>query len=89
MSEQSANNRTLQGRVVSDRMDKTITVLVERRVQHPIYGKFVRRSTKVHAHDEANECRIGDVVVVEQCRPLSKSKTWRVLQIVERAAAGS
>jgi len=89
MSEQSANNRTLQGRVVSDRMDKTITVLVERRVQHPIYGKFVRRSTKVHAHDEANECRIGDVVVVEQCRPMSKTKTWRVLQIVERAAAGS
>ena len=89
MSEQSENNRTLQGRVVSDRMDKTITVLVERRVQHPIYGKFVRRSTKVHAHDESNDCRIGDVVVVEQCRPISKSKTWRLLQIVERAAAGS
>jgi len=89
MSEQQTNNRTLQGRVISDRMDKTITVLVERRVKHPIYGKFVRRSTKVHAHDENNECHTGDVVVVEQCRPLSKSKTWRLLQIVERAAVGS
>ena len=87
MSEQSAGNRTLQGRVISDRMDKTITVLVERRVKHPIYGKIVRRSTKVHAHDENNECRIGDVVIVEQCRPLSKSKTWRLLQVVERTAA--
>lgn len=86
MSEQKATNRTLQGRVISDRMDKTITVLVERRVKHPIYGKFMRRSTKVHAHDENNESRAGDVVLVEQCRPLSKSKTWRLLQIVERAA---
>jgi small subunit ribosomal protein S17 len=89
MSEQNATNRTLQGRVISDRMDKTITVLVERRVKHPIYGKFMRRSTKVHAHDENNESRAGDVVVVEQCRPLSKSKTWRLLQIVERAAEGN
>jgi small subunit ribosomal protein S17 len=83
MSEQNAN-RTLQGRVVSDKMDKTVTVLVERKVKHPIYGKFVRRSTKVHAHDETNECKIGDVVVVEQCRPLSKSKTWRFVKLVER-----
>ncbi|MEN8175877.1 MAG: 30S ribosomal protein S17 [Pseudomonadota bacterium] len=79
-------NRTLQGRVVSDKMDKTITVIVERRVKHPIYGKFVRRSTKVHAHDEANECRMGDVVIVEQSRPLSKSKKWRLVQVVERAS---
>jgi small subunit ribosomal protein S17 len=85
MSEQQASNRTLQGRVVSDKMDKTITVLVERQVQHPIYGKFIRRSTKVHAHDENNECRAGDTVVVEQCRPLSKTKTWRVVRVVERA----
>ena len=84
MSEQNAN-RTLQGRVISDKMDKTVTVLVERKVKHPIYGKFVRRSTKVHAHDENNECKIGDVVVVEQCRPLSKSKTWRLVKLVERA----
>jgi small subunit ribosomal protein S17 len=83
MSEQNAN-RTLQGRVVSDKMDKTITVVVERKVKHPIYGKFVRRSSKVHAHDENNECMAGDVVVVEQCRPLSKSKTWRFVKLVER-----
>jgi len=86
MSEQTPSNRTLQGRVVSDKMDKTITVLVERQVAHPIYGKFMRRSTKVHAHDEANECRIGDVVMVEQCRPLSKSKTWRLVKVLERVS---
>ena len=85
MSEQQATNRVLQGRVVSDKMDKTITVLVERRVKHPLYGKFIRRSTKVHAHDEANECGIGDTVMVEQCRPLSKSKTWRLVKVVEKA----
>jgi len=84
MSEQAVENRTLQGRVVSDKMDKTITVMVERRVKHPLYGKFVRRSTKVHAHDENNECRVGDVVVVEQCRPLSKTKTWKFTKLVER-----
>lgn len=85
MSEQQASNRTLQGRVISDKMDKTITVQVERQVQHPIYGKFIRRSTNVHAHDENNECRAGDMVVVEQCRPLSKTKTWRLVRVVERA----
>lgn len=86
MSEQeTVDNRTLQGRVVSDKMDKTITVLIERRVKHPIYGKFVRRSTKVHAHDANNECQIGDVVVVEQCRPLSKTKTWKFTKLVERS----
>jgi len=85
MSEMQPTNRVLQGRVVSDKMDKTITVLVERRVKHPIYGKFIRRSTKVHAHDETNQCGIGDVVMVEQCRPLSKSKTWRLVKIVEKA----
>ena len=84
MSEQAADNRTLQGRVVSDKMDKTVTVMIERRVKHPLYGKFVRRSTKVHAHDENNECQIGDVVVVEQCRPLSKTKTWKFIKLVER-----
>ena len=86
MSEQTSSNRTLQGRVVSDKMDKTVTVLVERRVKHPIYGKFVRRSTKIHAHDDTNECGIGDVVVVEQCRPLSKSKTWRLVKVIEKAS---
>ena len=84
MSEQTQENRTLQGRVISDKMDKSITVQIERRVKHPIYGKFIRRSTKVHAHDENNECRMGDVVVVEQCRPLSKLKKWRFIKLVER-----
>ena len=88
MSEQQSSNRTLLGRVISDQMDKTVTVLIERRVKHPVYGKFMRRSTKVHAHDENNECRTGDVVQVEQCRPLSKSKSWRLVQVVERAAQG-
>jgi small subunit ribosomal protein S17 len=88
MSEPTMNeeesNRIVTGRVVSSAMEKTVTVLIERRVKHPLYGKFVRRSTKVHAHDEKNECRIGDVVVVEQCRPLSKTKAWRFIKLVER-----
>jgi len=85
MTEQQSTNRVLQGRVVSDKMDKTITVLVERRVKHPIYGKFIRRSTKVHAHDASNECGVGDLVQVEQCRPLSKTKSWRLVKVVEKA----
>ncbi|MEN8177337.1 MAG: 30S ribosomal protein S17 [Pseudomonadota bacterium] len=85
MSEQEANNRTLTGVVVSDSMDKSITVVAERRVKHPVYGKFMRRSTKVYAHDEANECNKGDTVMVVQCRPLSKTKTWRLVKILERA----
>ncbi len=85
MSEQQESNRMLQGRVISDKMDKTVTVLVERKVKHPLYGKFIRRSSKVHAHDEANECGIGDTVIVEQCRPLSKLKTWRLVEVVEKA----
>ena len=84
MTEQQESNRTLTGRVISNKMDKTITVLVERRVKHPIYGKFIKRSTKVHAHDSDNQCQVGDTVTVEQCRPLSKSKTWRLLRVVER-----
>jgi small subunit ribosomal protein S17 len=87
MSEQSAaDNRTLQGRVVSDKMDKSITVEIERRVKHPLYGKFVRKTTKVHAHDENNDCQIGDVVIVEQCRPVSKTKRWRYVKLIERAS---
>jgi len=85
MSEEDKSNRTVTGRVVSDAMDKTITVLVERRVKHPLYGKFISRSTKIHAHDEANTCSQGDLVTVEQCRPLSKTKTWRLLEVVEKA----
>lgn len=87
MSEQIETNRTLQGRVVSNAMDKGITVLVERRVKHPLYGKYVRRSTKVHAHDEQNECHVGDMVIVEQCRPLSKTKKWRFIKLIERPAS--
>ncbi len=75
--------RTITGVVVSDKMDKTVTVLVERKVKHPVYGKFVRKSTKLHVHDENNECKEGDTVVVQQCRPLSKSKFWRLIRIVD------
>jgi small subunit ribosomal protein S17 len=85
MNEEVNTNRTLTGRVISNAMDKTITVLVERRVKHPLYGKFIRRSTKIHAHDAANECGKGDWVTVEQCRPLSKTKSWRLIQVVEKA----
>ena len=77
--------RTLTGKVVSDKMDKTITVLIERRVKHPLYGKIVKRSTKLHAHDENNDCRMGDVVTIKEIRPLSKSKTFELVSIDERA----
>ena len=86
MSDQQEKvQRTVTGRVVSDKMDKTVTVLVERKVKHPLYNKYVRRSTKLHAHDENNECHEGDLVTIEQCRPLSKSKTWRLVKVVEQA----
>jgi len=87
MTEQQKPIRTLTGRVVSDKMNKTITVLVERKVPHPMYGKYVRRSTKIHAHDETNECKQGDLVTIAQCRPLAKTKAWRLVEIVERAVA--
>ena len=86
MSERKVIKRTLTGKVISDKMDKTITVKVERQVKHPIYGKFIKRSTKVHAHDEANECKIGDTVTVVESRPLSKSKTWQLVEVVEKAS---
>jgi len=88
MSEQKAQKaqRTIQGRVVSNKMHKTVTVLLERQVQHPLYGKIVRRSTKVHAHDENGECKEGDVVRIAECRPLSKTKNWRVIEVLTRAA---
>ncbi len=85
MSAEEKTNRRLTGRVLSNAMDKTITLVVERQVKHPLYGKFIRRSTKIHAHDEENACGAGDWVVVEQCRPLSKTKTWRLVEIVEKA----
>jgi len=85
MTKTETENRAIVGRVVSNAMDKTITVLVERKVKHPIYGKYMKRSTKLHAHDESNECNNGDTVKVEQCRPLSKSKSWRLVEIIERS----
>ena len=86
MSENTkANRRRLMGRVVSDKMEKTVTVLVERQVKHALYGKFVKKSTKYHAHDEANECSIGDTVLIEEGVPRSKTKTWSVALLIERA----
>ena len=76
--------KTVEGRVVSNKMDKTVTVLVERLVKHALYGKYIRRSSKLHAHDEDNSCNEGDVVRVSECRPLSKTKNWRVVEVVAR-----
>ncbi len=78
--------RTVEGRVVSNKMDKTVTVLVERQVKHALYGKYIRRSTKLHAHDADNACKEGDVVRVSECAPMSKTKNWRVVTVVTRAA---
>lgn len=86
MSENNSVKRTVNGRVVSSAMDKTITVAVERRVRHPLYGKIIRRTTKLHAHDEDNVCQNGDWVSVEECRPISKNKSWRLVEVLERAA---
>ena len=77
--------RTVTGKVVSNKADKTITVLVERKEKHPIYGKFVTRSTQLHAHDEQNECQMGDTVIIAESRPLSKSKSWTLVKIEEQA----
>jgi small subunit ribosomal protein S17 len=85
MNESAKSQRTLTGTVVSNRMDKTIAVLVERSVKHPLYEKFVRKSSKLLAHDENNECKEGDVVIIESSRPISKRKAWRLHRIVERA----
>lgn len=84
MAEAQKSGRTVMGKVVSDKMDKTITVLIERRVRHPLYGKYMTRSSKFHAHDENNECRVGDVVTISESRPLSKTKSWKLLRIEER-----
>ena len=77
--------RTQVGRVVSNKMDKSVTVLLERQIKHALYGKYIKRSTKVSAHDEDNSCGEGDKVMIAECRPLSKSKSWRVIEILERA----
>ena len=87
MAGENTAARTAQGRVISNKMDKTITVLLERRVKHPVYGKYITRSSKVHAHDENNECGIGDTVTISETRPLSKTKSWTLLKIDESATA--
>lgn len=81
----SDNIRTLQGRVLSDKMDKSITVAIERKVKHPLYGKFLKRTTKIHAHDEQNQCNAGDIVTIRECRPLSKTKSWTLVEVVSKA----
>ena len=87
MSEETKKTkRTIIGRVVSDKMDKTVSVAVERLIKHPMYGKYIRRTTKVLAHDANNECKLGDRVAISECRPMSKSKSWAVVNVVERAA---
>jgi len=86
MSDMHKTRKTRQGSVVSNGMDKSIVVLVERKVRHKLYGKYIRRRVKYMAHDPANECNIGDIVLIEECRPLSKNKRWRVLDIVQRTA---
>mgnify|MGYP003263169553 FL=1 len=77
--------RTLQGRVVSDKMEKSVVVAIDRMVNHPLYGKFIRRTTKLHVHDENNECGMGDVVEIRQTRPISKTKSWALVRVVEKA----
>lgn len=84
MSENTTKLRIITGRVVSNKMDKTITVLVERVVKHPVYGKYIKRSTKMMAHDEDNSCQEGDVVSITSCRPMSKHKTFKLVQVLER-----
>lgn len=85
MADQNTS-RTVTGRVVSNRMNKTVTILIERRVKHPVYGKYITRSTKIHAHDEENVCGMGDLVTVEESRPISKIKSWKLVRIDESAS---
>ena len=87
MSEETKKGqRTITGRVVSDKADKTVSVAVERLIKHPVYGKYIRRTTKVLAHDASNECKEGDRVSISECRPVSKNKSWAVVDVIERAA---
>ncbi len=86
MTEENKTRRTIVGRVVSDKMDKTVSVAIERLIKHPVYGKYIRRTTKVLAHDASNECKLGDRVAISECRPISKNKSWAVVNVVERAS---
>jgi small subunit ribosomal protein S17 len=83
MSDDTKKLRTINGRVVSNKMDKTITVSVERMFKHPVYGKYIKRSSKLFAHDEQNQCQEGDVVAITSCRPMSKNKTFKLVEIIE------
>ena len=82
---QTGTKRTMQGVVTSSAGDKSATIMIERRIKHPLYGKFIKRSTKIHLHDEANECNKGDTILIEECRPMSKTKSWKLVKIVEKA----
>ena len=86
MTEKTKSARSISGRVLSSRMDKTITVAIDRKIRHPLYQKYIKRRTKLHAHDEKNECNKGDLVLIEECRPLSKTKSWRLIKVMEKSA---
>ena len=81
----AVNKRTLQGVVTSSAGDKSATIMIERRIKHPVYGKFIKRSTKIRLHDEANECNKGDTILIEECRPMSRTKSWKLVKVVEKA----
>jgi small subunit ribosomal protein S17 len=85
MAATDKRTRVVTGKVISNKMDKTVTVLLERRVKHPVYGKYITRSSKIHAHDENNQCSVGDTVTVAETRPISRTKTWKLLEVVESA----
>jgi len=86
MTQAEGIKHSITGEVISNKMDKSIVVLQERKVKHPLYGKYIRRSTKYHVHDENNECKVGDVVTFKECRPLSKTKHWTLIEITEKAS---
>ena len=86
MSEENNQKRTLSGVVISNKMDKTATVLIERKVKHPLYGKYIKRSTKLHIHDEKNECSEGDVISIKECKPHSKTKSWDLVEVIKKSA---
>ena len=86
MMSEEKKQKTVNGVVLSDKMDKTATVMIERKVKHPLYGKYIKRSTKLHVHDENNECGIGDTVTITECRPMSKTKAWALVEVVTKAS---
>jgi len=86
VAETAATKRTVQGVVTSSAGDKSATIMIERKIQHPVYGKYIKRSTKMQIHDETNECNKGDTILVEECRPMSKTKSWKLVKVVEKAS---